>query len=61
MFKVIYNAKNLNKDSKKYGYVADVSRNFETLQDAFKYVRQLKNGTDQKIQVLGMPVIERVK
>lgn len=61
MYKVVYNAKNLNKDSKKYGYVADLSRKFESLQDAFKYVRELRNGSDKNIQVLGMPVIERVK
>lgn len=60
MYKVIYNGKNLNKDSKKYGYVADISRKFESLQDAFKYVRALKNGSVKNVQVIGMPVIERI-
>lgn len=61
MFKVTYNAKNVDKASTQYGYVAfDKSRKFETLQDAFKYVRLLKNGKSDKYEVVGMPVIERV-
>lgn len=61
MFKVVYNAKNVNKNSSKYGVLTDASRKFENLQDAFKYVRALKMNNVTGLEVVGMPVIERVK
>jgi hypothetical protein len=55
-FKVTYNQKNTDKNSKAYGILSDKSRKFASLQDAFKYVRELKN----KKEVIGTPVIERL-
>jgi len=58
-FKVIYNQKNLDKNSKSYGFVSfDKTKKFESLQDAFKFVHKLKNTHTGNYEVIGIPVIE---
>lgn len=49
MFKVIYTVKNEN------GYLVDKSKMFDMLQDAFKFVRELKGNS----KMVGKPTIER--
>jgi hypothetical protein len=55
-YKVTYNQKNMDVNSKAYGILSDKSRKFASLQDAFKYVRELKS----KKEIVGMPVIESI-
>jgi hypothetical protein len=49
MFKVTYTVKN------ETGFLVDKSKNFEMLQDAFKFVRELKSNS----KMVGKPIIER--
>lgn len=49
MFKVTYTVKN------ETGFLVDKSKNFEMLQDAFRFVRELKSNP----KMVGKPTIER--
>lgn len=49
MFKVTYTVKN------ETGYLVDKSKKFDMLQEAFKFVRELKNNS----KMVGKPTIER--
>ena len=49
MFKVSYIIKNEN------GYLVDKSKNFDMLQEAFKFVRELNSSS----KLVGKPTIER--
>lgn len=49
MFKVTYTVKN------ETGFLVDKSKNFDVLQDAFKFIRELHSNS----KVVGKPTIER--
>jgi hypothetical protein len=60
-FKVTYNVKHIDKMSALYGLVSfDQTCKFGSLQDAMRFVRNMTNKKTNKIQVIGMPVIERI-
>jgi hypothetical protein len=60
-FKVSYNVKHVDKNSALYGLVSfDQSCKFASLQSALKFAKDMKNKKTKKIQVVGMPVIERI-
>ena len=60
-FKVIYNVKHIDKKSALYGLVSfDQSCKFNSLKEAFKFAKAMHNKKTNKIQVVGMPTIERV-
>jgi hypothetical protein len=60
-FKVIYNVKHINKKSALYGMVTfDQTCKFASLREAFRFAREMKNKRTSKIQVIGMPIIERL-
>jgi len=60
-FKVSYNVKHVDKKSALYGLVSfDQSCKFASLQSALKFAKDMKNKRTKKIQVVGMPVIERI-
>ena len=60
-FKVTYNVKHIDKMSALYGLVSfDQTYKFGSLQDAMRFVRGMTNKKTNKIQVIGMPVIERI-
>lgn len=50
MFKVTYTIKN------ESGYLVDKKKNFEMLQEAFKFMRELNNN----VKIIGKPTLERV-
>lgn len=61
MYKVIYNVKHVDKRSALYGLVSfDQTCNFPSLQSAIKFAKDMNNKTTRKIQVVGVPIIERV-
>lgn len=49
MFKVTYTIKNEN------GFLVDKAKNFEMLQEAFKFIRELNSNS----KMVGKPIIER--
>ena len=60
-FKVSYNVKHINKNSALYGLVSfDQTCKFGTLQDAIRFVRDMTNKKTSKIQVIGIPIVERI-
>ena len=60
-FKVTYNVKHIDKRSSLYGLVSfDQSCKFPTLQTAIKFAREMKNKRSNKIQVVGIPVVEKI-
>jgi hypothetical protein len=60
-FKVIYNVKHINKKSALYGLVSfDQTCTFATLKDAFRFAKEMKGRRTSKIEVLGIPTIERM-
>ena len=60
-FKVTYNVKHVNKMSALYGLVSfDQTCKFATLQSAIKFAKDMTNKKTTKIQVIGMPVVERI-
>jgi len=60
-FKVTYNVKHINKSSALYGLVSfDQTCRFGTLQDAIRYAKEMTNKKTSKIQVVGLPVVERI-
>jgi hypothetical protein len=60
-FKVTYNVKHVDKMSALYGLVSfDQTCKFGTLQSAIKFAKDMTNKKTNKIQVIGMPVIERI-
>jgi hypothetical protein len=60
-FKVTYNVKHINKKSALYGLVSfDQYCTFGTLQSAIKFAKDMKNKRTSKIQVVGIPTIERI-
>ena len=60
-FKVVYNVKHINKKSALYGMVTfDQTCKFTTLKEAFNFARGMKDKRTSKIQVIGMPIIERL-
>ena len=60
-FKVVYNVKHIDKKSALYGLVSfDQTCKFGSLKEAFKFAKVMHNKKTKKIQVVGMPVIERI-
>lgn len=60
-FKVTYNVKHIDKKSALYGLVSfDQSCKFPSLKEAFKFARIMNNKKTNKIQVIGLPTIERL-
>ena len=60
-FKVTYNVKHINKSSSMFGVVSfDQTSKFGTLQEAMRFVRDMYNKKTSKIQVIGMPIVERI-
>jgi hypothetical protein len=60
-FKVVYNVKHIDKKSTLYGLVSfDQTCKFASLKEAFKFAREMQNKRTSKIQVVGMPIIERL-
>jgi hypothetical protein len=60
-FKVTYNVKHISKKSALYGLVSfDQTCRFPTLQSAIRFAKEMTNKKTSKIQVIGMPVIERI-
>jgi hypothetical protein len=60
-FKVSYNVKHINKMSALYGLVSfDQTCKFGTLQEAIRFAKDMTNKKTTKIQVIGMPVVERI-
>ena len=60
-FKVTYNVKHISKKSALYGLVSfDQTCKFGTLQSAIKFAKGMTNHKTSKIQVVGIPVIERI-
>jgi hypothetical protein len=60
-FKVTYNVKHINKKSALYGLVSfDQTCKFPSLQSAIRFAKEMTNRKTNKIQVVGIPVIERI-
>ena len=60
-FKVVYNVKHIDKKSALYGIVSfDQSCKFASMQEAMRFVKCMRGRRTNKIEVVGMPVIERV-
>ena len=60
-FKVTYNVKHISKKSALYGLVSfDQTCKFGTLQSAIVFAKEMTNKKTSKIQVVGIPVIERI-
>ena len=60
-FKVTYDVKHINKNSALYGLVSfDQSCTFPSLKDAFRFAKCMHGRRNSRIQVLGIPTIERV-
>lgn len=60
-FKVTYDIKHISKKSALYGLVTfDQTCKFPSLQSATEFARQIRNKRTKKIQVVGIPVIERI-
>ena len=60
-FKVSFNVKHINKKSALYGLVSfDQTCTFATMQDAFRFAKQMNGRRTSKIQVVGIPTIERL-
>ena len=60
-YKVVYNVKHINKKSALYGLVSfDQACKFGSLNEASKFAKNMLNKRTSKIQVVGMPVIERI-
>lgn len=60
-FKVIYNVKHIDKKSALYGLVSfDQTCKFASLKEAFTFAKVMHNKKTNKIQVVGMPTIERL-
>ena len=60
-FKVTYNVKHIDKKSALYGLVSfDQSCKFASLKEAFIFAKEMKGRRTSKIEVIGMPTIERV-
>ena len=60
-FKVTYNVKHINKKSALYGLVSfDQKCTFATLKDAFRFAKEMNGRRTSKIQVVGIPTVERM-
>lgn len=59
-FRVIYDVKHIKKTSALYGVLTEQSVAFPTLQDAFHFARLMHGKKTNKIEVVGLPVIERI-
>lgn len=60
-YEVKYNIKHINKNSALYGLVSfDQKCKFASLKDAFRFAKEMANKKTSKIQVIGIPVIERI-
>jgi hypothetical protein len=60
-FKVSYNVKHISKKSALFGLVTfDQTCKFPTLQSAMNFARHMKGHRNSKIEVIGMPTIERI-
>ena len=59
-FKVIYNIKNEDRNSKNYGVLIEKHSTFDTLQGAMRFVRDVGAIMgSSRLTVIGKPVIER--
>lgn len=59
-FRVCYSIKHIDKESNIYGLLVDKKVFFETLQDAFKFSKEIYGSRKNGIQVMGRPSIERM-
>ena len=60
-FKVSYNVKHINKRSALYGLVSfGQTCKFASLKDAYSFAKQMNGRRTSKIQVVGIPTIERL-
>jgi hypothetical protein len=60
-FKVEYDIKHTKKASALYGILTTQTVKFPTLQSALRFVRDMHGKKTTKFEVVGMPVIERLK
>lgn len=59
-FKVTYDVKNTEKGNGIYGLIVEKYCYFESLQEAFKFSKELYGSRRNGIQVIGRPSIERM-
>jgi folate-dependent tRNA-U54 methylase TrmFO/GidA len=60
-YKVVYNVKHIDKKSALYGLVSfDQTCKFGSLKEAFRFAHEMKNKRTSKIQVVGLPIVERL-
>jgi hypothetical protein len=59
-FKVCYDVKHVDKADRLYGLLVEKKSYFETLQEAFKFSKEIYGMRKNGVEVVGRPSIERL-
>lgn len=59
-FKVCYDIKHVEKSDRLYGLLIERKSYFETLQEAFKFSKEIYGLRKNGVEVVGRPLIERL-